>query len=158
MNSRAGTDQVAGGIAALVVSGSHRRAAGSARHKLAPLASVMPAVFHRRAVQQHVGVDGVIVIALWQPGIADTHFHRRTFAGEIRGIRHGAALLQEKLAVRDVTDPRLALVPPRFRALEVKTPTAPWSCQASGGPRLHGVAVEKHSGSNPGNTSGRRAS
>jgi len=99
------------------------------------------AIFYGR-VTQYVGVHGVVVVAKRQRGIAGAHFHRRAFAREIRGVRDGAALLQEKLAVRDVINPRLALLPPRLRALEMKTPLAHRHARPAVRPRLHRVTMK----------------
>ena len=109
--------------------------AGTARQRDA-------AILHRRLIHQHVGIDGVVVVTGGQRGIAGAHFHRRTFAGKIRGIGHGAALLQEKLAARDVINPGFSLLPPCLRALEVKAPLAHRHARPAVCPRLHRVTVE----------------
>ncbi len=62
-------------------------------------------VLHRRTVQQHIGVDGIIVVTGWQGGIPDAHHHRRAFAGEVTGVRNGATLLQQKFAARNIFNP-----------------------------------------------------
>ena len=77
------------------------------------------AVFHRRAMQQHIGVNRVVVVAGGQRRLADARYHRRGLSVEIRGVHHRGSLLQQIFATRKVINPRLALFPPSHRALEV---------------------------------------
>lgn len=56
------------------------------------------AVFHLGAMQQHIGVHRIIVVTWRQFRLANAHFHGGAFPGEIGGVRHGPALLQQELA------------------------------------------------------------
>jgi len=88
-DGRAGAHQFGDATARSAASCSHHPGGRSARHS----ARRWPASDGRssppRAAQQHVGVDGVVIVTGGQRWIAGAHFHRSGFAGEIRGVLDG---------------------------------------------------------------------
>ena len=103
-----------------------------------------PAVLHLHEIEQDVGIADIVIESLRnrRGDLLVDQAERRPFAVKVAEVGLEAALLEQRLAPRDVIDPRRALVPPSVRALEVHSPMAHDHSRLPIEPRLVGVAME----------------
>ena len=102
------------------------------------------AVLCLHQVQQGVGVADIVIVALghrW-PELRVTEVDGRSLAVEVAEVGAEAALLEQRLATREIIDPGGTLVPPGVRPLQVDPPRPHGHAGLSIKPRLVGVAVE----------------